>query len=123
MLEEAETVWLYVVMTSPEARWLLYWTDKDIEDDPTLAVYGIRATQGHSGVDLNMKDMYTEVGLENFKEDFDIATRWYFGASCLYPVSQRSWRTICFTLIHRTRCHAKLTFSSMLRHCSFAVTL
>ena len=66
----------YVVLTSTEARWLLWWET----NSETTVPYAIRATQSHKGADIDLGLMYKEITLENFSDVFGRGSRWHLCA-------------------------------------------
>ena len=51
-LEGNDVIWLYAIMSNPEARWLTYLADLKSPTGPTSTFYAVRATQSHRGMDL-----------------------------------------------------------------------
>ena len=76
---------LYVILTSPEREWLVWWHTPSIGDnsDPTKAAkgdhvepYAIRATQSHSGMDVQLLLMHKQITLFSFIELFERTSMW-----------------------------------------------
>ena len=68
-----DDVLLYVILTSTEARWLVWWPINAERTTP----YAIRATQSHKGGDLDLSLLYKEITIGNFHETFGKGSRWF----------------------------------------------
>ena len=67
------SVLLYVIMSSTEARWLVWWPIHTAQAAP----YAIRATQSHKGGDLDLSSMYKRTTIDNFHDSFGKDSRWH----------------------------------------------
>ena len=73
---DEDRIALYAILSSVEARFLVWWK---VGTGHRLVPYAFRATQSHVGGDLDLRPMYPEVTLENFKETFGSEPKWYHG--------------------------------------------